>query len=844
MRSVDESLTRRLREAGARHRGSLFMLLFAAFKTWLGRLSGQNDLIVGVPYESGARDLPGGNRLFANTTNMLPLRTRLDGGMRFADLLAATKSQVLEAADHQECFFGDLLPKLVSRAEPGRPTLFGVTFNYETGKFAKDAGGLHFELITEDVPYRNARDVSPFDLVMNVAEKDGALLVECDFNADLFEAATIDRWLGHYHTLLEGIAASPETPLNRLPMLSETERRQTLFGWNDTKRDYPNAGPSLHALIEAQAARTPNAVAVAFQRQTLNYGDLNRRANQMAHRLRSLGVGPDVVVAVAAERSLEMVIGLLAVLKAGGAYLPLDVSYPADRLAFMLSDAKPRALLVQRAVAASLPSGDIPRIFLEDSFAAESDANPAPTTKSDDLAYVIYTSGSTGRPKGVMNTHRGIVNRLLWMQETYSLTAQDRVLQKTTCAFDVSVWEFFWPLLTGARLVMARPHGQGDTTYLVEAIQANAITTLHFVPSMLAVFLDDPDAGRCASLRRVICSGEALPFDVQERFFAKLPGVELHNLYGPTEAAVDVTFWQCQPGAADRIVPIGRPVANTAIHILDEALQPVPIGAAGELMIGGVQVARGYLGRTDLTAEKFIANPYGEGRLYRTGDLARYRADGVIEYLGRLDHQVKLRGFRIELGEIEDALRQHPAIRDAAVILREDAGEKRLAAYCVPRSAAAVETPDATRQTIADVTAALRATLPDYMTPATFVFLDLLPLSANGKLDRRALPAPDWEQNRTNSEFVAPRNDTEEKIASAWRKILKVERIGVHDDFFDLGGHSLAAMQVVSRLRGAFSPPLNVLQMFERPTIASLAEAIDQASSAPNDLEEIEEGVV
>jgi acyl-coenzyme A synthetase/AMP-(fatty) acid ligase len=431
-----------------------------------------------------------------------------------------------------------------------------------------------------------------------------------------------------------------------------------------------------------------------------------------------------------------------------------------------------------------------------------------------------------------MNSHRGIVNRLLWMQEAYGLTAQDRVLQKTTCAFDVSVWEFFWPLLNGARLVMARPHGQGDTTYLVEAIQAHGITTLHFVPSMLSVFLDDPDVRRCASLQRVICSGEALPFDTQERFFSTLPGVELHNLYGPTEAAVDVTFWPCQPGAADRVVPIGRPVANTSIHILDETLQPVPIGVAGELVIGGVQVARGYLGRPELTAEKFVPNPFGEGRLYKTGDLARYRADGVIEYLGRLDHQVKLRGFRIELGEIEDALRQHPAIKDAAVVLREDAGEKRLAAYCVPRSAAAID--------IASVTASLRARLPDYMTPAAFVFLDLLPLSANGKLDRRALPAPDWEHHRTGSEFVAPRNDTEEKIASAWRQILKVDRIGVHDDFFDLGGHSLAAMQVVSRLRGSFSSPLNVLQMFERPTIASLAEIIDRESAA----EEIEEGVV
>jgi len=528
-----------------------------------------------------------------------------------------------------------------------------------------------------------------------------------------------------------------------------------------------------------------------------------------------------------------MMVGLLAVLKAGGAYLPLDPAHPAERLAFMLADAQPRVLLTQKAVAASLPDSGATLVFLDDDFSDESDENPDSGVQPDTLAYVIYTSGSTGRPKGVMNAHRGIANQLRWMEATYELGAADRLLQKTTCTFDLSLWELFWPLVAGAQVVMARPGFQGDTAYLVNEIRTSAITTMLFVPSMLAVFLDDPASAHCPSLRRVICIGEALPTDLQERFFSVLPGVELHNLYGPTEAAVGVTFWPCKPGSSERIVPIGRPGANTQIHILDTALQPVPIGVGGELMIGGAQVARGYLGREELTAEKFVPNPYGQGRLYKTGDLARYRADGAIEYLGRLDHQVKLRGFRIELGEIEDALRQHPSIRDAAVTLREDAGEKRLAAYCVLRAGTAIGTPESRQTTVSNLTVSLRAKLPDYMLPSIFVFLDALPLSANGKLDRRALPTPDWGQRQPGMEYMAPRNELEERIASIWRQVLKTDRIGVHDDLFAVGGHSLLAIQLLSRLREAFSVDIPARQLFDAPSIAVLAKFIERHAPAP-----------
>jgi amino acid adenylation domain-containing protein len=833
--SVPKLLVQALTAVGTQEGCTFFVAILAAFQVILLRYSKAEDILIGTPVTN--RTLPEIDRLIGNFLNILALRCDLSGNPTFIELLRRSRETTLNALSNKDLPFEMVVKSLKSHRDPSRSPVFQVLLQILPAVRAR-IGDLSVSSFDIELQF------AQFDLALNLYEEpDGGFRGRFQYCTDLFAAETMERLSLNFVQLLNEIGRDPLQHILDIPVLGERERNQLLVEWNDTCRDYP-AQFCLHTLIEAEVVQRPDAIAVTFEDQALSYRDLNRRANRMAHRLRSLGVGPDVVVAVAAERSIEMVIGLLAVLKAGGAYLPLDVSYPAERLAFMLSDAQPRALLVQRAVAASLPSSDVPRIFLEDSFATESDVDPALATGPDDLAYVIYTSGSTGRPKGVMNTHRGIVNRLLWMQETYGLAAKDRSLQKTTCAFDVSVWEFFWPLLAGARLVMARPGGQGDTAYLVGAIRTHGITTLHFVPSMLAVFLEDPDAGRCASLRRVICSGEALPFDVQERFFSALPGVELHNLYGPTEAAVDVTFWPCQPGSEDRTVPIGRPVANTSIYILDEALRPVPVGVAGELAIGGVQVARGYLGRPELTAEKFVPNPFGEGRLYRTGDLARYRADGVIEYLGRLDHQVKLRGFRIELGEIEDALRRHPAIRDAAVVLREDAGEKRLAAYCVPRSVAAIESPGATRQTLASVTASLRARLPDYMAPAVFVFLDHLPLSANGKLDRRALPAPDWEQHPAGSEFVAPRTETEEKIASAWRQILKVERIGVHDDFFDLGGHSLAAMQVVSRLRGALSSSLNVLQMFEHPTIAGLAETIDREPSAAPGFDEIEEGVL
>ncbi|MGH8603227.1 MAG: non-ribosomal peptide synthetase, partial [Gammaproteobacteria bacterium] len=568
------------------------------------------------------------------------------------------------------------------------------------------------------------------DAVFLIFWKERAVRIACEYDAKLYAPSSIRRWLEHFHTVLHRLVADPSHRVSELPFLGESERHQLLVEWNETRVDYP-PHQTLNEFFEAQVERSPDAIAVVFENERLTYRELNQRANQLAHHLQRLGVGPEVLVGVFMERSLEMVIGLYGILKAGGAYVPIDPDYPADRVGFMVEDSQVPVLLTQQRLVERLPEHNAEIVCLDSEWpgiAAESGANLRSGVRAESLAYVIYTSGSTGRPKGAMNTHRGICNRLLWMQEAYCLTDSDVVLQKTPFSFDVSVWEFFCPLLAGARLVVARPEGHKDSAYLVEMIAAQRITTLHFVPSMLQIFLQAPQLDACRSLKRVICSGEALSYDLQERFFDRL-SAQLHNLYGPTEAAVEVTFWECQRQGPHRIVPIGRPVANTQLYILDAHLQPVPVGVAGELHIGGVQVGRGYLNRPELTAEKFIKDPFSEdpnARLYKTGDLARYLPGGVIEYLGRLDHQVKIRGFRIELGEIEAELLKYPAVRDAAVLAREDApGDKRLVGYLVLEGRL--------DPSVTELRSFLLRSLPEFMVPSAFVMLDAMPLSPNGK---------------------------------------------------------------------------------------------------------------
>ena len=575
--------------------------------------------------------------------------------------------------------------------------------------------------------------------------------------------------------------------------------------------------------------RTPEAVALVFEGQSLTYRELDARANQLAWHLRSLGVGPEVRVGLCVERSLEMVIALLATLKAGGAYVPLDPDYPSQRLVWMLEDARPAVLLAQQRLLSRLPPHEARVLCLDSQWnevAAHPRHAPPPLASPDNLAYIIFTSGSTGRPKGAMNAHAPVVNRLLWMQEEYGLGPQDTVLQKTPFSFDVSVWEFFWPLMVGARLVVARPGGHQEPAYLVRLIAEARVTTLHFVPSMLQVFLEEPGLERCVALRRVVCSGEALPLELAERCLQRLPQAGLHNLYGPTEAAVDVTYYACVRGEHRRSVPIGRPVANTSIRLLDPKLRPVPIGVPGELFIGGVQVGRGYLSRPELTAERFIPDPFSEtpgARMYRTGDVARWLPDGNVEYLGRADFQVKIRGLRIELGEIESVLEQHPTVQQAVVMAREDVpGDKRLVAYVAGRGGVAAVDPEA-------LNARLREKLPEYMVPSALVVLEALPLNPNGKVDRKALPAPKLE--RTREEPVAPSTPTEAEVAALFSELLHVERVGAQDDLFKLGGNSLMATRVVARLRARFGVELPVRVLFQHSTVQQVARLVDEARS-------------
>ena len=601
--------------------------------------------------------------------------------------------------------------------------------------------------------------------------------------------------------------------------------------WNDTGVAYP-ADVRLHELFERQVRNTPNAVAVVFNESSLTYGELDARANQLANYLLAMGVTPDSLVGVCAERSLEMVVALYGILKAGAAYVPIEPSNPAERLKFMIEDAAPRVLLTQSGLRDDLPLTAAQVVCLDsewDSIARYGANAPRVNVQSHNLAYMIYTSGSTGRPKGALNEHRGICNRLFWMQDAYQLGIDDRVLQKTPFSFDVSVWEFFWPLLTGARLIVAEPEGHRDGAYLVDLIQKQTITTLHFVPSMLHAFLLTPNVERCRSLKRVICSGESLSYELQERFFAKLPGVELHNLYGPTEAAVDVTYWACRPHDPSRSVPIGKPIANIQLHILNPQLQPVPIGAAGELHIAGVGVGRGYHRQPELTAEKFIPSPWSRGnsnaRLYKTGDLARYRTDGNIEYLGRMDHQVKIRGYRIELGEIEEALGTYPRVGERVVVATESAsGDKRLVAYIVPSG---------TPPTNVELQNHLRRSLPDYMVPSSYVVLNRLPLTSNGKLDRRALPVPTSDRPELENAYVPPQTPEEHALTVIWGALLRLDRVGIHDKFFELGGHSLLAAMMFAEIEKTYGKIFPLATLIEAPTISQLAKLLVEEGAVP-----------
>ncbi|HBO0213040.1 non-ribosomal peptide synthase/polyketide synthase [Pseudomonas aeruginosa] len=806
--SIEPALAEALRGTARRQGLTLFMLLLGGFNILLQRYSGQTDLRVGVPIANRNRaEVEGLIGLFVNTQ---VLRSVFDGRTSVATLLAGLKDTVLGAQAHQDLPFERLVEAFKVERSLSHSPLFQVMYNHQPLVADIEAldsvAGLSFGQL--DWKSRTTQ----FDLSLDTYEKGGRLYAALTYATDLFEARTVERMARHWQNLLRGMLENPQASVDSLPMLDAEERGQLLEGWNATAAEYP-LQRGVHRLFEEQVERTPTAPALAFGEERLDYAELNRRANRLAHALMERGVGADRLVGVAMERSIEMVVALMAILKAGGAYVPVDPEYPEERQAYMLEDSGVQLLLSQSHLKLPLAQG-VQRIDLDQADAwleNHAENNPGIELNGENLAYVIYTSGSTGKPKGAGNRHSALSNRLCWMQQAYGLGVGDTVLQKTPFSFDVSVWEFFWPLMSGARLVVAAPGDHRDPAKLVELINREGVDTLHFVPSMLQAFLQDEDVASCTSLKRIVCSGEALPADAQQQVFAKLPQAGLYNLYGPTEAAIDVTHWTCVEEGKDA-VPIGRPIANLACYILDGNLEPVPVGVLGELYLAGQGLARGYHQRPGLTAERFVASPFVTGeRMYRTGDLARYRADGVIEYAGRIDHQVKLRGLRIELGEIEARLLEHPWVREAAVLAVDG---RQLVGYVVLES----EGGD-WREALA---AHLATSLPEYMVPAQWLALERMPLSPNGKLDRKALPAP--EVSVAQAGYSAPRNAVERTLAEIWQDLLGVERVGLDDNFFSLGGDSIVSIQVVSRARQA-GLQLSPRDLFQHQNIRSLALA-------------------
>ncbi|WP_433361774.1 amino acid adenylation domain-containing protein [Streptosporangium sp. CA-115845] len=803
---LDDSRTRALTALARTHSSTLSTVMQAAFGLLLGRLTGRRDVVFGGTVSGRPPELPGVERMVGLFINTLPVRVRLDPAETVGDLLRRLRDEQAELLPHHH----------VGLAEIRRGPLFDALLVMENYPIDSRRAIGDLDLTSADVT-----DATHYPITLLVVPGD-VLRFRLQYRPDVFTEAEAAALLDHFQNLLAGLVAEPDTAVGRLDGLSSGERE--LVHWNDTAADVPRT--TLAALFEAQVARTPDATALVFEGDELSYAAFNARANRLARLLvAEHGVGAERVVALMLPRSPDLLVAMYAVIKAGAAYLPVDPELPAARIASMLDDARPVLVIdgdwLGRADASGYPASDLGVPLVPE--------RPA---------YVIYTSGSTGRPKGVVVTHGAIVNRLLWAQSEYRLGPADRVLQKTPAGFDVSVWEFFWPLQTGATLIVARPDGHRDPSYLAGLIDSERITVLHFVPSMLAAFLEavpspgSPEvSGTGTALRFLICSGEALPLALADEAAARL-GVPVHNLYGPTEAAVDVTFWEHRPGTETTSVPIGHPVWNTRLYVLDSWLRPVPAGVEGELYLAGAQLARGYLGRAGLTAERFVACPFGGsgGRMYRTGDVVRRRGDGVVEFVGRVDQQVKVRGFRIELGEVEAVLARHGSVSRVAVVVREDRpGDRRLVAYVVPAEGGLVEVGSVGAEPVLDVGELRRfagEVLPEFMVPSAVVVLEALPVTGNGKLDRAALPVPG---SGSGSGFGAvsaegARGVVEELLGGVFAEVLGVERVGVGDSFFVLGGDSLLAMRLVGRVRSVLGVEVSVRVVFEVPTVAGLAE--------------------
>ncbi|MDM9583640.1 amino acid adenylation domain-containing protein [Nostoc sp. GT001] len=839
--SLDSTLYNSLKSLSLQRGYTLFTILLTAFFTLLQRLTNQQDIVVGIA--SAGQSAIAGEYLVGHCVNLLPIRSQVVGNPGFAEYLSSVQQILLDAYEYQIYPFIKLIENLKLPRDPSRTPLFTTGFNLDKAPLESKSLKQEFEIA------KNSTSATKLDINLNILQTDSELVIELEYNTDLFDTQTIQRWLGHYVTLLEGVVANSEQPLKELPILTQTQQHQLLVEWNNTKVDYPGEY-CIHELFEAQVERLPDAIAVTFEDQHLTYRELNNHANQLAHYLQSLGVKPEVLVGICVERSLEMAIGILGILKAGGAYVPLDPAYPQERLALILDDVKPLVLLTQKHLVAELPTSAAKVVCLDewDLYAQESQKNPSSSVTAENLAYVIYTSGSTGTPKGVLITHQALVNHSIAAAKAYELQPEDRILQFASVSFDVAAEELFPSWLSGSTVVI-RPNRVLLFAHFGQFLIQEKLTVINLPTAYWHEWVSDltqTTEPLPPTLRLIIVGTEqALPEKLA--LWQKLVGdrsqshcIRWLNAYGPTEATIGVTIYEpVEPVTYPEkqpvySVPVGRPIANTQVYLLDKHLHPTPLGVPGELYIGGIGIARGYLNHPELTTEKFIPNPFAEKsgmRLYRTGDLARYLPNGNIELLGRIDQQVKIRGFRIELGEISATLQQHNKVREAVVIAREDEhGDKYLVAYVSPQP----------EQTIinTELRGFLQEKLPQYMLPSSFIILSTLPLLPNGKLDRRSLPAPETLRPELEAAYVMPQTEIEQTIATIWQKSLNIEKIGIHDNFFELGGHSLLLVKVHSQLREIFPTDLSMLDMFRYPTINSLAEFFSQTKNQTSFLSE------
>ena len=815
---ISASLTSSLKNLSKKSGVTLYMTLLAAFSTLLYRYSGQSDIVVGSPIAGRNRSEIEG--LIGFLVNTLVLRIKFEENLSFQKLIARVREVTLDAYEHQDLPFEQLVSELQPERTLSYSPLCQVMFVLQNVPIIEmELSGITWNPLSIEAV------VAKFDLTLSIEETDSVLRTTWEYNTDLFDASTVQRMAGHFQTLLESIAVNPRERVSVLPLLSEAERHQILVEWNDTATEYPS-DKCIHQLFSEHVSCTPDAVAVVFEESQLTYRELNDRANQLAHYLRSLGVGPEVLVGICVERSLEMVVGLLGILKAGGAYVPLDPAYPPERIAYILSDARVTVLLTQSKLLSDLTKSDGKVVCLDrdwGAIASWNEENPENQAKSSNLAYIIYTSGSTGKPKGVMVAHKGLCNLARAQMELFDIQPVSRVLQFASLSFDASIWEIVMAFCAGARLCMGTSSELRPGPDLIALLQKQAITHVTLPPSTLATMT----GGNLPGLLNIIVAGEASNKELVEKWSL---GRRLFNAYGPTESTICATVAECSDSKQQPT--IGRPIANTQVYILDSNLQPVPIGVPGELYIGGAGLARGYLNRPELTCSKFIPHPFSNSpgaRLYKTGDRARYRTDGNIEFLGRIDNQVKIRGFRIELGEIEATLAQHPAVVQAVVIAREDIpGDKRLVAYIVANR----EPP-----TVSELRDFLKSKLPGYMVPAAFVTLEAMPLTPNGKVSRRALPAPEGIRPELARTYVMPQTESEKLIAGVWQDVLKLDKVGIGDNFFDLGGNSLLIVRVQSKLLSIFERELSIVDLFTFPTIQQLAQHLSQQQDRSTDSE-------